>query len=453
MAKKPAPRKSAAKRPGPRTGSTGRSPGTSPRRVPPSPPGRGPQDVTDSPGRPSAEELPEDVATSASGIAESEAATESAPEAQVAEAQAAEAQAAEPSAKPASAKAAPGKALPRKAAAAEVAPGKSVPEEGSRASSARSPSGAAKAAPPSKTPGTATPATQRPATQPPTRHATQPATPAPAAEPAGEPAPKLAPEPASEPASEPATAPATAGAADAPTPARAGTTSSRRPHVRAAALIGVLTAALGFAIAVQVRANSRSDSLSTLREQDLIGILDNQNSRADRLRRQISDLQQTLTRLRDSGDQSAAAQQQAKQDAQALGILLGTLPATGPGVEVTITDPQRKLRAEDLLDVVEELRGAGAEAIDFAGVRVSTDTAFRDVGGGVTVDGTAIEPPYRVTAIGGATTLDTALNIPGGVASTVRAAGGDLVVVERPSVTITSTRGLRQTHYVKPAAR
>lgn len=229
--------------------------------------------------------------------------------------------------------------------------------------------------------------------------------------------------------------------------------SKRKPHHRAAALIGVLTAALGFAIAVQVHANSGSDSLANLREDDLIGILDNQSARADRLRQQINELQATLNRLRDSGDQSAAAQQQAKQDAEALGILLGTLPATGPGIEVTIADPGRKLRAEDLLDVVEELRGAGAEAIDFGGVRVTTSTAFTTVSGQVAVDGIGVGVPYRVIAIGDAKTLDTALNIPGGVAATVHAAGGDLVVTEKTSVTITSVRPLPVTKYVKSAGR
>ena len=41
------------------------------------------------------------------------------------------------------------------------------------------------------------------------------------------------------------------------------------------ALIGILTLLLGFAIAVQVHANSSHDALSGLRDEDLIGILDN----------------------------------------------------------------------------------------------------------------------------------------------------------------------------------
>jgi uncharacterized protein YlxW (UPF0749 family) len=216
-------------------------------------------------------------------------------------------------------------------------------------------------------------------------------------------------------------------------------------------VIGILTLLLGFGIAVQVHANSSSDSLTGLREEDLIGILDNQNARADRLRQQISDLQQNLVQLQNSGDRSAAARKQAIDQAQALGVLIGSLPATGPGVAVTVTDPDAKLTGEDLLDVVEELRGAGAEAIQFGSVRVGASTALQGGGGSVDVDGTPMTAPYRITAIGDASTLDTALNIPGGVAATVRAAGGELTVSEQAAVSITAIRHLTQPKYAKPA--
>jgi uncharacterized protein YlxW (UPF0749 family) len=225
---------------------------------------------------------------------------------------------------------------------------------------------------------------------------------------------------------------------------------TQRAKFRAGALLGVLTAVLGFAIAAQVHANSKSDNLANLRADDLISILDNQNLRADQLRAQISDLENSLQRLQDSGDKSAAALAQAKQEADALGILLGTLPATGPGVVVTVTDPKHTLHAEDLLDVVEELRGAGTEAIDLNGVRVSTSSAFTTVNGAIALDGVTLTPPYVFTAIGAPKTLDTALNIPGGIAATVRAAGGDLTVRELPSVTIRSVRPLPPSNYVKP---
>ncbi len=256
-------------------------------------------------------------------------------------------------------------------------------------------------------------------------------------EPPPEPPPELQPEPKSEPQPEPGLQP-----------------HRRAFRVSAVAVIAVLTALLGFAIVVQVHQNSRSDNLANLRDDDLVGILDNQNARAARLRQQIAQLQQSLRSLQDSGDRSAAARQQARQDAGALGILLGTLPATGPGVVVTVTDPGKHLDAEDLLDIVEELRGAGAEAIQFGPVRVSTTTAFTPADGSgtaaVEVDGNMVPAPYRVLAIGAPKTLDTALNIPGGVAAAIRNAGGELSVSERTRVTISALRTLPAPRYASP---
>lgn len=225
----------------------------------------------------------------------------------------------------------------------------------------------------------------------------------------------------------------------------------RATRLRAGALIGVLLGLLGFAIAVQVHANSRSDSLDSLREDDLIAILDDQNARSDRLRQQIADLQDSLQRLTASGDTSRAALQQAEREQATLGILLGTVPAAGPGVQVVITDPKHALGAEDLLDVVQELRGAGAEAISFGGVRVSTSTAFTGTAGALSVDGTALSAPYTVLAIGEAKTLQTALNIPGGVAAVVRAAGGALSTSEEQLLRITAVRSIPPMPHASPA--
>ena len=228
---------------------------------------------------------------------------------------------------------------------------------------------------------------------------------------------------------------------------------NRSFRVRAGVLIGVLVALLGFAIAVQVRSNSSSDNLSSAREEDLIRILDDQNVQAARLRQQIADLQRTVTQLQAGGDRNSVALQQAEQQLAALGVLLGTLPATGPGVVVTVTDPAGKLQPEDLLDIVQELRGAGAEAIQFGGVRVGVSTSFTAAPNGVQVDDTVEQPPYVVRAIGDPKTLDTALNIPGGVAATARAAGGDAEVAEMPRVTITALRQLPNPKYASPSGR
>ena len=217
----------------------------------------------------------------------------------------------------------------------------------------------------------------------------------------------------------------------------------------------MLLALLGFGIAVQVRSNSSSDSLSSARDDDLIRILDDQNSRADRLRQQIAALQATEQQLQASGNRDSVALAQAEQQEQALSILLGTLPATGPGVSIAITDPQHQLKAEDLLDVVEELRGAGRRGDPVrSGPGEHVDRVHRSGRRwGRASTASASSAPYTVLAIGDPQTLDTALQIPGGVAATARAAGGDAVVTEQQSLTISAVRPIAEPSYAKTTGR
>src|ERR1700759_4739019 len=66
--------------------------------------------------------------------------------------------------------------------------------------------------------------------------------------------------------------------------------AGRRLNRGATALIGVLPPARGFGLAVQLQSNSKNDSLANAREEDLVRILDDQNSRIQRLQSQLTDL-------------------------------------------------------------------------------------------------------------------------------------------------------------------
>ena len=73
-----------------------------------------------------------------------------------------------------------------------------------------------------------------------------------------------------------------------------------------------------------------------------------------------------------------------------------------------------------LLDAIQELRAAGAEAIQVNGVRVVAGTYFcRTRAVSVSVDGNKISAPYRFKVIGKPQDLEPALNIPGGVVQTL----------------------------------
>jgi uncharacterized protein YlxW (UPF0749 family) len=227
--------------------------------------------------------------------------------------------------------------------------------------------------------------------------------------------------------------------------------AERRNRRFAGLLIGVLLGLLGFALAVQVRSNTSTSGLPAARQEDLVRILDELSSREDRLRRQIAELEAARARLSTTGDRSSAALAEARKRSTALGILAGTLPAQGPGVELTLTDPERRLAAEDLLDAVEELRAAGAEAVQVGGVRIGLDSSFTAADGGIAVDGVRLTAPYTILAIGDPPTLATAMEIPGGVADTAGRAGGEARIGQRDRVVIRALRPLKEPQYSRPS--
>ena len=93
-----------------------------------------------------------------------------------------------------------------------------------------------------------------------------------------------------------------------------------------------------------------------------------------------------------------------------------------------------------MLDAIQELRNAGAEAFQVGGVRIGVDSAFTGSGGAIALDGSTLTAPYTISAIGDPPTLAAALAIPGGVFDTVRRAGGTMDVAQSDSVTIDALR-------------
>ena len=239
--------------------------------------------------------------------------------------------------------------------------------------------------------------------------------------------------------------------ADPPPPAGVPAARASRPSVTTKIVVALLCAVLGFGVALQVRRTAAGDTLATVRPDDLVQILDGLQKREDELRAEIRDLTETLDRLRSAGASSAAALEEAQRRAEALGILTGTVPAQGQGVRITISDPTGSVPPEVLLDVVQELRNAGAEAFSVGPVRIGMDSAFDGAAGAVSVDGTLLESPYVIEAIGDPPTLSAALAIPGGVVDTVRRAGGTIDVEQVDDLTIEVLRPARAPLYARPA--
>ncbi|GHH93129.1 DUF881 domain-containing protein [Streptomyces capillispiralis] len=223
---------------------------------------------------------------------------------------------------------------------------------------------------------------------------------------------------------------------------------------RAQLIVALLLFGLGFGLAVQVASNSDSDTaLRGARQEDLVRILDELDDRTERLEDEKQGLEKQRDELENSSDQAEEARKQTIEKERQLGVLAGTVAAEGPGITMTIEDTKGTVEADMLLDAVQELRAAGAEAIQVNGVRVVASTYLTDSGNGVGVDGNKINAPYRFKVIGKPQDLEPALNIPGGVVQTLEKEQATVTVERSTKIVVDALRAAKRPDYARSSSQ
>ena len=224
-------------------------------------------------------------------------------------------------------------------------------------------------------------------------------------------------------------------------------------------LAAVLCVLLGIAIATQVRQTRSGDALTNARPADLLVLLDSLQQREAALNTEVSELQRNLAAVQSAGSSDQAAIANAQSRLADLSILIGTVAATGPGVTIDIEDPGPGVAPETMLDVINELRAAGAETLEISSgeirsgrqaVRVGVDTWVSGGPGSLMVDSLTLRPPYSLAAIGDPPTLAAAMNIPGGAVDSVERVGATMTVVTSDRIEITTLRQPKPRQYAQP---
>lgn len=135
-----------------------------------------------------------------------------------------------------------------------------------------------------------------------------------------------------------------------------------------------------------------------------------------------------LKEVRESASQddatSLAKQEQIKEN----NILLGLTEVKGQGIKITLTDNKassndlmsmvnpssRIVHNNDLLEIVNALKNADAEAISINGQRIVSTTAITCEGTVIKVNGQKISSPFEIKAIGSQALFSGSLTMPGG---------------------------------------
>ncbi|MFF3561379.1 DUF881 domain-containing protein [Streptomyces sp. NPDC002574] len=223
---------------------------------------------------------------------------------------------------------------------------------------------------------------------------------------------------------------------------------------RAQLIVALLLFVLGLGLAIQVSSTSDTSALRGARQEDLVRILDELDNRTQRLQDEKQRLEDQRRELENSSNQAEEARKQTEQKAAQLGVLAGTVAAQGPGITLTITDPKGGVESDMLLDTLQELRAAGAEAIQINDVRVVADTYFtQGADGAVDIDGHKVDRPYRFKVIGNPQDLEPALNIPGGVVQTLEKEQATVDVTRSQKIVVDALRPPEQPDYAQSSSR
>jgi len=196
-------------------------------------------------------------------------------------------------------------------------------------------------------------------------------------------------------------------------------------------VVAILLGLVGFAAVTQLRTAGTDEAYAGLRQEELINVLDGLNGARQRTEAEITRLDDVATDLRDDTTKRETALKQAQEQVEALNILAGLVPVTGPGVRITIREDTGRVRLGSLLDTIQQLRTVKAEAIAINGaVRVVAQTAFVETDGGFLVDGVRIEAPYVIDVIGDPGVLTGAINFGLGPRKQIEDDGGAVQVRE-----------------------
>lgn len=149
----------------------------------------------------------------------------------------------------------------------------------------------------------------------------------------------------------------------------------------------------------------------------------------------------------ESNDEAGELLEEELQNAK---MLLGLTDVQGTGIVITLSDNnETSVISTDLLDLINELNSAGAEAISINNQRIISMTDIVDVDEFVLVNGERIASPYTIKAIGDITYLQSALSIKNGFVDNYKTNGYTISMTTNDNVIINKYNGEITLNYAK----
>lgn len=181
--------------------------------------------------------------------------------------------------------------------------------------------------------------------------------------------------------------------------------------------LGIMCLALTLAISIQLKTvkNSNSTVSQSLEQDSLRDEVLKWKERYDYTYQALTQSDKQLEEIRKKATQDDSKSKAKQEEITSNNMMLGMSDVTGPGFEIILTDnisglnsegnelwdlSQAVVHREDILEVINALNNAGAEAISVNGQRIVQTTAITCEGNVIKINGQRVSSPFVIKSIG-----------------------------------------------------
>lgn len=211
----------------------------------------------------------------------------------------------------------------------------------------------------------------------------------------------------------------------------------KKEKIRAYVWIGLFSIILGVIISFQVKVVQNkllNGALPSLKSKELIIELENVTKKNQLLEEEIKVLEEELTEIKSSVSKENALIDSLNRQVEQYKKFAGMTKVSGPGVTISIDNSKDEFSASAndqnilyeynlILNLINELNAAGAEAISINDQRLVNTSEIRTAGETLMVNKTPLYAPINIKAIGNAKTLNASINQRFGIISIIRDKG------------------------------
>ncbi len=219
-------------------------------------------------------------------------------------------------------------------------------------------------------------------------------------------------------------------------------------------IIGAVCIVLFAVMFMQFKTIEETDitAIENMRETELRTAIAEWKGKYEEAEEQLEENRKSIIEYEQTIEDNGEASELIDKDLKEADMKLGRTDIYGEGIEVTIKNTDDyQVRAIDLIDLINELRYAGAEAISINDVRIfSTSYIVQPTEGLTLVSDQRITSPFVIKAIGNQTYLSSSLSLKdSGYIDRNRARGMDIDLQTKNSIQILKNTSNREVKYMK----